>query len=212
MGTALSAPGIVRHGLRVPHSLRLAAILLLASPAFAAESSFDGSRAEGTVQELICSDAGLAALDRELAEAWTGAFANLPESERATAETTTCRPSSGTVPVADPCEGAPAESPFVFATSPAPGATVAPPFEVAGCSRTFESNVTWRLLARDGSVVAEGLTSGGGVDGPGPFRFVVDVVGGAEGLHHLEVDEPKISDEGFPPGRTVLPLVLKPSH
>jgi uncharacterized protein len=111
-------------------------------------------------------------------------------------------------PVAFDCEGTPADASFVIATQPRAGAHVSSPFEVMGCSRTFESTVTWRLLARDGSLAAEGITQGGGVDGPGPFHFTVEAEG--TGLHHLVVDEPRITDEGFPPGRTVLPLVLDP--
>lgn len=113
---------------------------------------------------------------------------------------------AGSQPSSDPCAGLPADAAFVVAKSPTAGAIVTSPFEVTGCSRTFESTVNWRLLGRDGRAVAEGFTSGGGVDGPGPFRFTVEA--DAVGLHHLEVEEPKTSEEGFPPGRTVLPLVL----
>ncbi len=109
------------------------------------------------------------------------------------------------------CEGVPESAAFVIARRPVAGARVSPPFEVAGCSRTFESTVTWRLLSYDGAVVAEGVASGGGVEGPGPFRFTVDVEGAEAGLFHLEVDEPRVTQEGHPPGRTVLPLVVSPS-
>jgi len=36
------------------------------------------------------------------------------------------------------------------------------------------------------------------------------VEGGEAGLYHLEVDEPRVTREGHPPGRTVLPLVVSP--
>jgi hypothetical protein len=84
-------------------------------------------------------------------------------------------------------------------------------FNVTGCSRTFESNVQWKLLARDGSVLASGHTTGGGVDGPGAFSFTIPYTVNVQQLGHLEVFEEDASDgEGFPPGRTVIPLILKP--
>lgn len=103
------------------------------------------------------------------------------------------------------------QSAFVIATSPLAGARVQSGFAVSGCSRTFESNVIWRLLARDGSVMARGFTSGGGVDGPGAFAFSVEFTVAAPEIGHLEVTADDPSDgEGFPPGRTVLPLLLMP--
>ena len=111
----------------------------------------------------------------------------------------------------DPGDGALDAAAFVLATQPAAGARVSSGFSVRGCSRTFESTVTWRLLARDGSVVAEGFTTGGGVDGPGPFAFTVDFAVAERQIGHLEVFEEDVSDgEGFPPGRTVVPVVLQP--
>lgn len=100
---------------------------------------------------------------------------------------------------------------FVIATEPAAGAAVASGFAVKGCSRTFESNVNWRLTARNGQVLASGHTSGGGVDGPGTFGFSVPYSVDARQVGTLEVFEEDTSGgEGFPPGRTVLPLVLAP--
>jgi hypothetical protein len=114
---------------------------------------------------------------------------------------------------AEPCEdrtGVLASASFVLVTTPRAGATVEPGFEVAGCSRTFESTVQWRLVGRDGTVLARGFASGGGVDGPAPFRFVVEHAPAEPLLVHLETFELDASDgEGFPPGRTVLPLVLR---
>ena len=113
---------------------------------------------------------------------------------------------------ADPCGDAPAEASLVFVTVPASGARVAPGFEVAGCSRTFESTVVWRLLDRSGEVVADGVGSGGGVDGPAPFSFTVDYEApSAEEVGHLEVFEEDASDgEGFSPPRDVVPVTLSP--
>ena len=100
---------------------------------------------------------------------------------------------------------------FVIAEAPTAGARVSSGFPVSGCSRTFEGTVVWRLLARDGSVLADGFTSGGSVDGPGPFAFTVSYTVAERQVGHLEVFEEDVSDgEGFPPGRTVLPLVLQP--
>lgn len=115
---------------------------------------------------------------------------------------------------ADACDnddGAFNDASFVIATEPEAGDRVESGFEVGGCSRTFESNVQWQLIARDGSVLASGNTQGGGVDGPAAFSFTVPYNIDAQQIGHLEVFEEDASDgEGHPPGRTVLPLVLKP--
>ena len=108
-------------------------------------------------------------------------------------------------------DGAFDEAAFVITTAPQAGERVESGFTVAGCSRTFESSVQWKLIARDGSVIASGNTQGGGVDGPGAYSFTVPYSVDARQVGHLEVFEEDVSDgEGFPPGRTVLPLVLKP--
>jgi len=115
---------------------------------------------------------------------------------------------------ADNCandDGAFDEASFVIATKPEAGARVESGFAVEGCSRTFESNVQWKLIGRDGSVLANGDTQGGGVDGPGAFSFTVPYTVDGRQVGYLEVFEEDVSDgEGFPPGHTVLPLVLKP--
>ncbi len=103
------------------------------------------------------------------------------------------------------------EAAFVIATAPKAGERVESGFEVMGCSRSFESNVQWKLVGRDGSVLASGNTQGGGVDGPGSFSFTIPYNLTVQQIGHLEVfDEDPSDGEGFPPGRTVLPLVLKP--
>jgi len=108
-------------------------------------------------------------------------------------------------------DGALDETAFVIATAPTAGARVSSGFAVSGCSRTFESTVVWRLHARNGSLLGQGTTTGGGVDGPGPFAFRVPFSVGERQVGTLEVFEEDASDgEGFPPGRTVLPLVLQP--
>ncbi len=111
----------------------------------------------------------------------------------------------------DTMDSAPGDAAFVIATTPLAGARVTSGFGVTGCSRTFESTVNWRLLARDGGVLGEGFATGGGIDGPAAFAFTVDFSVDAAQIGHLEVFEVDASDgEGFPPGRTVLPLVLIP--
>jgi hypothetical protein len=108
-------------------------------------------------------------------------------------------------------DGALDDAAFVIAEAPTAGARVSSGFTVSGCSRTFESNVVWRLFDRSGAVLNQGNTTGGGVDGPGPFSFAVPFTVGERQIGHLEVFEEDVSDgEGNPPGRTVLPLVLQP--
>jgi heat shock protein HslJ len=112
----------------------------------------------------------------------------------------------------DPCvdpSGVLGESAFVVVTAPVAGAEVESGFAVSGCSRTFESTVNWRLLAGHGNEVTSGFVTGGGADGPASFSFTVDFEVSRSQLGHLEVFEVDASEgEGFPPGRTVLPIVL----
>ena len=98
---------------------------------------------------------------------------------------------------------------FVFVEAPRSGERVLNGFRVSGCSSTFESNVNWRLRARDGRALATGFTQGGS-DEPGPFAFTVDYPIGARQVGHLEVYAPRVTTEGFPPVRNVIPLVLEP--
>ena len=110
-----------------------------------------------------------------------------------------------------PTSPAVANSAFVFASTPSPGSTVTSGFQVSGCSQTFESNVNWKLLGRAGNLLASGHTTGGGVDGAAGFGFNVNYSISQPEVGHLEVFEDDASDgEGFPPGRTVIPLVLQP--
>jgi len=63
-------------------TVRLAAIFAIASAAphaFGAGPSFDCAKARGTVEELICGDAGLAALDRKISEAYERALQRMKE-------------------------------------------------------------------------------------------------------------------------------------
>lgn len=63
--------------------LAFSSVVLVPLP-LVAQPSFDCSNADGTVEELICQDDSLASLDRELAEVYSKAVANLPEDERST--------------------------------------------------------------------------------------------------------------------------------
>lgn len=106
-------------------------------------------------------------------------------------------------------DGALTSTAFVFVQSPRSGERVSSGFRVAGCSSTFEANVVWRLRGRDGRVLARGSTQGGGID-PGPFSFTVAYSIAARQVGLLEVVEPTVTTEGFPPVRNVLPVVLEP--
>ena len=112
----------------------------------------------------------------------------------------------------DPIDPVLADSSFVVVVEPTAGHRAPSPLRVRGCSRTFESNVVWEIHARDGRVLASGHTSGGGVSGASPFSFSAEFTVSAPELGHLVVFEHDESDgEGFPGGRSVIPLVLLPS-
>jgi immunoglobulin-like protein involved in spore germination len=108
----------------------------------------------------------------------------------------------------DVCDAADASEAFVFVESPASGAHVKSGFHVSGCSSTFEGTVNWRLRDREGRPLADGFAQGGSRE-PGAFSFAVkyDVVD-AQQVGRLEVYEPRVTTEGFPPVRNVIPLVL----
>ena len=100
---------------------------------------------------------------------------------------------------------------FIFVARPRPGESVRSGFSVRGCSRTFESNVPWKLLDESGRQVAGGASNGGGVDNARPFAFTVSYSVGERQIGHLEVLEDATS-EGQPrtPARNVIPVVLLP--
>jgi hypothetical protein len=113
---------------------------------------------------------------------------------------------------ADVCangDGALDRAVFVFVEAPRSGERVSSGFRVTGCSSTFEANVSWRLRARDGHVLASGFTQGGNNEA-GPFQFIVTYSIGVRQIGQLEVYEPQVTTEGFPPVRNVVPLVLEP--
>jgi immunoglobulin-like protein involved in spore germination len=106
-------------------------------------------------------------------------------------------------------DGALDKTAFVFVEAPRSGERVLNGFRVMGCSSTFEANVNWRLRGRDGHVLTSGFTEGGSLE-PGSFEFTVSYPIGARQVGHLEVYEPQVTTEGFPPVKNVLPLVLEP--
>ena len=111
----------------------------------------------------------------------------------------------------DPIDPVLAASSFVVVAEPTAGLRTASPLHVRGCSRTFESNVVWELRAKDGRVLASGHAAGGGVEAAAPFSFSVTFIISAPEVGHLVVFEPDVSDgEGFPSGRSVIPLILLP--
>lgn len=107
------------------------------------------------------------------------------------------------------------ESSLAVTYSPKPGDKVSSPIKVSGCSRSFESVIHYKLVARDGTVLAEGgELSGGGVNGPGLFSLEIKYdkteVNRALNPALLTIEEDDPSDgEGFSPTRTVTPLLLQ---
>jgi hypothetical protein len=111
----------------------------------------------------------------------------------------------------DPIDPVLADSSFIAVVMPTAGLRTSSPLDVRGCSRTFESNVVWELRARDGRTLASGHTTGGGVSAAAAFSFSAPFVVSTPEIGHLVVFEVDASDgEGFPPGRSIVPLVLLP--
>lgn len=124
-----------------------------------------------------------------------------------------CRWLCGRAPAAvcSNADGALTDASFVFVTAPTSGSRVSSGFVVSGCSRTFESNVPWRLVDRQGAELASGSALGGGVDGFASFSLTVHFTVASRQIGHLEIGDEDVSGgEGFPPVRNVIPLVLKP--
>jgi hypothetical protein len=109
-------------------------------------------------------------------------------------------------------DGALTDVSFIFVTSPLSGQRVSSGFTARGCSRTFESNVPWRLLDATGVELGRGATLGGGADGPGPFSFSVTYSVPSRQIGHLEVleDDPSGGESPGKPTRNVIPVVLQP--
>jgi hypothetical protein len=67
--------------------------------------------------------------------------------------------------------------------------------------------VNWRLRDKTGEELANGFAQGGSREA-GPFSFAVKYDVDAQQVGQLEVYEPKVTTEGFPPVRNVIPVVL----
>jgi hypothetical protein len=98
---------------------------------------------------------------------------------------------------------------FIFVDDPRSGDRVSSGFRVSGCSSTFEASVNWRLRGRDGRQLASGVTQGGSLE-PSAFNLTVEYSIVARQIGALEVYEPRVTTEGFPPSRDMVPLVLEP--
>ena len=136
------------------------------------------------------------------------------ETPNATIEATPEASPTTVVPSGDPCSDLAAEAvdaAFVFVITVAPGAYLESGDTVEGCSRTFESNVPWYLVDREGNTIAESFAMGGGVDGPAPFEFTVEYEVDEAQVGHLFVggDDPS-GGEGSPPSLNQIPVVLLP--
>lgn len=132
-----------------------------------------------------------------------------------TAPTETATATATETPSGDACADlAPeaAEAAFTFVTTLQSGDVLSTGATVEGCSRTFESNVPYRLVDREGNVLVEAATMGGGVDGAAPFEFTVEYTVTEAQIGHLFVGGEDPSDgEGFPPVTNQIPVVLLPS-
>ncbi len=160
------------------------------------------------------SVASLAAIAVVCAFLVTACGGGTEEQAAPPASTSVVEPAPDTSPPqADVCsneDGVLSEDSFVFVVSPSSGERVTSSFTVTGCSNTFESTIGWRLLARDGSELASGTTEGGTLDQPGPFTFTVEYSLDTRQVGNLEVFMPPVTEEGFPPPKDVVPLVLEP--
>jgi hypothetical protein len=102
----------------------------------------------------------------------------------------------------------PGKAAFVFVETPSSGDKVSSGFTVKGCSSTFEGNVVWSLRSRTGRMLARGHAQGGS-QSAAPFEFTVTYKVAVQQVGQLEVKEPRVTSEGFPPTKNVLPLVLQ---
>ncbi len=113
----------------------------------------------------------------------------------------------------DPCantDGVLDDAFGIIVTAPFSGQRVSSGFALEGCSNTFEANVPWQLLDRDGAVIADSFAMGGGTEFA-PFERTVDFAVDELQIGTLEVFEDDVSDgEGPPPVRNAIPVVLTP--
>jgi hypothetical protein len=113
---------------------------------------------------------------------------------------------------ADVCanaDGALTRTGFIFVQAPKSGERVSSGFEVTGCSSTFEASLNWRIRGREGETLGSGFTQGGSLE-PSSFKFTAEYSIAARQIAELEVYEPRVTTEGFPASKDVVPLVLEP--
>lgn len=139
----------------------------------------------------------------------TKGFATALATATAAVVLTACGSDTGENDVCANADDALSNAGFIFVDDPSSGERVSSGFQVRGCSSTFEASVSWRLRGRDGRVLASGVTQGGSVR-PSSFEFTAEYSVAARQIGELEVFEPRVTGEGFPPSRDVVPLVLQP--
>lgn len=124
-------------------------------------------------------------------------------TQAVTAEPTaasTPTPTGADAATPEPCRqtgpGSPqSELAFVFVLSPTPGTSVNGPFEVTGCASTFEANVTYRVVDRDGAVLDEGNTTAScGTGCVGDFTFTATASVSERQVVFLEVFDTSAQD------------------
>ena len=122
---------------------------------------------------------------------------------------TACQVGNGEDDVCGNADGALTRAGFIFVRAPGSGERVSSGFRASGCSSTFEASVNWRIRGKDGRVLASGVTQGGSYES-GVFEFTVEYSIAAHQVGELEVYEPRVTREGFPPSKDLVPLVLEP--
>jgi hypothetical protein len=83
-----------------------------------------------------------------------------------------------------------------------------------GVSKSYEDGCVRKLAVASltvfaGHELASSFTQGGSLQ-PRPFTFTVRYSVVRPQVAHLEVFEPRVTNEGFTPPRDVVPLVLRP--
>ena len=128
---------------RLTTFIATAGLLCAGTPVFAQGPSFDCTKAQGEVQTLVCTDAGLAALDRKLDGIYKAAVAKAKGQMRSTLRAE----QRGWVKGRDDCWKAQAQAPdFITATW-----QVSSPKECAEAQykvRMAELQAVWQLLPK----------------------------------------------------------------
>lgn len=106
----------------------------------------------------------------------------------------------GTEPATRPDPTVAVSNDFIRVESPGPGESITSPVVVSGENRTFENNVRIRIVAANGTVLADTFTTGNGEPGVfGDFSKSVGFVKGANPGGTIEVfaDSPKDGSEVY---------------